>query len=953
MSASQDPINLFPLERAYQRNSIVFNQREYSVMDVPDVHPGADFDSAPGIQRLIDLVTDDGGGVVFFPTGIYRIDTGLTIGSNVILKAHDPLTSVIELGATGLVAVTNKASAENWSVQGIGFQVGVGISNAGTTAVLANATSNISIRECIAGPGVLLRPGVAINRFDVGFDVVDSSAASILDSKATSDTASFRVRTSVGSGSGTVISRCSTYSEAELAGSSSGAADYVITGSGGGTLTGTSLFQCKSEDAGSTSFVQLGSGVSQGTWIACTSTNSGTIGFSLEGTNTDSVANFRDCVATGSGTNGYNLASGTTFVTWVACSSDQAGNIAFNINGSNTLLENCEATGAQGAGLGIGSFVVSGANDSEMVGCKASGGAAAGFSVGGLGSNVARVHFVDCVSKSNAQQGFNLFAVFGTLTNMQIASCYAEGNESTGFSVGATPGSDSAPKETVLVGCTAHDNGAGGFQLGDDLDEAIVVGCMATDNTGDGFNITNAERVRVSACGSYTSTGIGFDVTGSADFSIADCIAENSGGDGFNFSNVDRAQVKDCAAVTSGGFGFDVLTTCSDISLDGNRAYNSTSDGFRLTAVTNAELSNNVAVLNTLDGFFINGGSAIQMVGNISKENTVDGFDLESVADAQMSSNQSWNNGATGYHVNVCTDAQISSNVSRNHLAGKGFHIQACTDVHANGNTSRDNSDDGFHIDNCTRSDLSGNRANDNESEGFHIDDSTTVHMTGNYAYNNTADGITVDGTSGDIHLDSNHSHDNTGDGIHVDTITNCQLSGNQTRDNGGDGLHMDTCTDWQLHNHRSESNTGTGILLTSNGGDYHVSHCVSTGHGTPIASGGNMFETGGTTTARIIDNDIELTIPPTLAFTAALTIPNFPDIFRLTGTATTTSMIGSYVGRRVFLLNASGTQTLANTATLDLDAIAGSPYVMNVAKERIEIYYDGVAWIEESRSGP
>lgn len=885
MSASQDPINLFPLERAYQRNSIVFNQREYSVMDVPDVHPGADFDSAPGIQRLIDLVTDDGGGVIFFPTGIYRIDAGLTVGSNVTLAAHSPLTSVLEIGVDGLTAITCKSGANDWSVIGLGLQVGVGVSGVGATAVLADACSGVFIADCIASPGILLRPGAAINTFDVGFDVADSNGSKVRDCKGTSSVFTYRIIANAAAGtfSGNTIERCSTYSEAELAGSGSGGIDFAIDGSGGAALNGSLFFQCTSENAGSSAFVQTGSAVVGTSWLSCTARSPTGRGWQLTGTNTDTNANLRDCLADSAGSRGYTVSPGTTGVSFVACAAQAGSSNGFEvINTSGVQFASCVSTGNAANGYFFDTGFFTSASDISLVACQSIGDGGIGFQVQSSGTGTS-FHFVDCVSRSSGSYGYLVSGTHGgaVMEEINFASCLTDQAGVDGFAMGITPG----------VG----------------LRRGNLSGCTATNSTGHGFALFDGADVNISACLASDSGLSGFEIDACNGMNISSCLA---------FSN------------TTSGF---VVSNGSEIDMSGNKSDSNTLQGFDISGVTDLRLGDNQAVANL-------GG---------------DGFSVATVTSSAIAANVADGNSADGFHINAGSDHHFTDNLAKGHLAGKGIHIQAATDVHANGNTSRDNSDDGFHIDNCTRSDLSGNRANDNGSEGFHIDDSTTVHMTGNYAYNNTADGITVDGTSGDIHLDSNHSHDNTGDGIHVDTITNCQLSGNQTRDNGGDGIHMDACVDWQLHNHRSESNTGTGILLTSNGGDYHVSHCVSTGHGTPIASGGNMFETGGTTTARIIDNDIELTIPPTLAFTAALTIPNFPDIFRLTGTATTTSMIGSYVGRRVFLLNASGTQTLANTATLDLDAIAGSPYVMNVAKERIEIYYDGVAWIEESRSGP
>jgi hypothetical protein len=110
--ATQAPISVFPLERAFQRHSILLNQTGYNVLDVPDVDPTGVLDSAPGIQRLIDVLESDGGGCILVPSGQYLI------GSTLVCDGSDDIQIVGCGGSSVFVVETINVAPLRFGVAG-------------------------------------------------------------------------------------------------------------------------------------------------------------------------------------------------------------------------------------------------------------------------------------------------------------------------------------------------------------------------------------------------------------------------------------------------------------------------------------------------------------------------------------------------------------------------------------------------------------------------------------------------------------------------------------------------------------------------------------------------------------------------------------------------------------------------------------------------------------------
>ena len=83
-----------------------FDKNSYNIKSDPRLKIKAKGDSVTNdrnaIQQAIDLASTNGGGVVFFPEGKYRLEAatgcGLTMRSNVVLKGEGPGRSVIQYG---------------------------------------------------------------------------------------------------------------------------------------------------------------------------------------------------------------------------------------------------------------------------------------------------------------------------------------------------------------------------------------------------------------------------------------------------------------------------------------------------------------------------------------------------------------------------------------------------------------------------------------------------------------------------------------------------------------------------------------------------------------------------------------------------------------------------------------------------------------------------------------
>jgi len=101
------------------------------------------------IQAAIDAANAAGGGIVFAPTGIYKITSGLVVSAGVQLLGQGYTTSVAEQGATtfvkdgnftGITISGNYAGVDNITVDGATGNLGVGIVLNGGRSYVRNTT---------------------------------------------------------------------------------------------------------------------------------------------------------------------------------------------------------------------------------------------------------------------------------------------------------------------------------------------------------------------------------------------------------------------------------------------------------------------------------------------------------------------------------------------------------------------------------------------------------------------------------------------------------------------------------------------------------------------------------------------------------------------------------------------------------------------------------------------
>lgn len=163
-----------------------------SVKDFGAVGSGAVNDQ-PAIQAAINAIQANGGGTLYFPSGSYRIDSGLLItGNNVTLKGDGYLSSVIFSNTNGFQLVKFQSSSRS-GIEHLGIYRNVFTANAGdytvwlencvqfsarrvlmqgsyyNMVITGTATADFCFQECIwnyaTGPAMIwmVRSGAGVN----------------------------------------------------------------------------------------------------------------------------------------------------------------------------------------------------------------------------------------------------------------------------------------------------------------------------------------------------------------------------------------------------------------------------------------------------------------------------------------------------------------------------------------------------------------------------------------------------------------------------------------------------------------------------------------------------------------------------------------------------------------------------------------------------------------------
>lgn len=327
-----------------------------------------------------------------------------------------------------------------------------------------------------------------------------------------------------------------------------------------------------------------------------------------------------------------------------------------------------------------------------------------------------------------------------------------------------------------------------------------------------------------------------------------------------------------------------------------------------------------------------------------------------------------WN--LQGIQADVCTRLKIKDNTVIEIKSGNGISIDAnSVDVIVEGNTLADIADGGIGTHNgSTATVIKGNTiTNTNYGPGIDVYGAPDTTIEGN-----TLRQIGGTGTAGvgvRIHpglastvphrcqvLDNKiyQPHDQ---GVLVDAslqILDTTIEDNQIIDPGAQGIYISRLANGvDITGNKIRSATGAGVYLEHSGSDIPTRVFIdanslldnstfgvqATASVTDIKLGENLFAGNGSQAT-----DIPM---PTVASTAAMTLPTHSGVVKVTGTANITSIVPGYHGERVTLIftaTAAGTGLTDGAGTLRL----GSNFVYT-ADDAITLVCDGGAWYSAS----
>lgn len=111
-------------------------------------------DDTSAIQAAIDDANSDGGGTVFFPAGIYRITSALTLKIQVSLMGANALASSIAIDHASNNGITVSAGSAGISTFIRGLKIAPAQSNSGKHVVVESGTV-VNIQDCMIGSSTL------------------------------------------------------------------------------------------------------------------------------------------------------------------------------------------------------------------------------------------------------------------------------------------------------------------------------------------------------------------------------------------------------------------------------------------------------------------------------------------------------------------------------------------------------------------------------------------------------------------------------------------------------------------------------------------------------------------------------------------------------------------------------------------------------------------------------
>ncbi len=111
-------------------------------------------DDTSAIQAAIDDANADGGGIVFFPAGIYRITSALTLKIQVSLLGANALASSISIDHASNNGITVAAGSTGLSTSIRGLKIVPAQSNSGKHVVVESGTI-VNIEDCTIGSATL------------------------------------------------------------------------------------------------------------------------------------------------------------------------------------------------------------------------------------------------------------------------------------------------------------------------------------------------------------------------------------------------------------------------------------------------------------------------------------------------------------------------------------------------------------------------------------------------------------------------------------------------------------------------------------------------------------------------------------------------------------------------------------------------------------------------------